>query len=373
MPEVKDLLDLIEGLAPKRLAAEWDNVGLMVGRMSAPADKVALALDPTVPMIKKAHEIGADVLLTHHPLIFKPLKKLDLDDPVTAAAALAIKLDISVAAAHTNLDAARSGVARALAEVLGLVDCQVLEPIKNKNNFKLSVFTPAGYENKVLTAMFEAGAGHIDGYQKCSFAQRGVGTFLAPETGQPFVGRAGFHNRAAESRLEVLVEAGDLDGVIGALTAAHPYETPAFDVYPLAPPDLGEGFGCLGLLENPLPLDEFSSLIMKKLDISGLRTAAPVRGPVRRIALMPGSGGSYIRLAKKRRADVLISGDLGYHQAREAEELGLCLIDAGHWATERPVLEFLSRNLRREAQKRALEMECIILGSQKDPWHFMEE
>ena len=373
MPKVKDLLELVEGLAPRRLAAEWDNVGLMVGRMSAPADKVALALDPTVPVIKEAHEIGADVLLTHHPLIFKPLKKLDLDDPVTAAAALAVKLDISVAAAHTNLDAARNGVARALAEVLGLIDCQVLEPIKNKNNFKLSAFTPAGYESKVLTAMFDAGAGHIDGYQKCSFTQRGEGTFQTPENGKPFIGRAGSYSRTAESRLEVLVEAGDLDRVIAALTAAHPYETPAFDVYPLASPDLGEGFGCLGLLEHPLPFAEFSSLIMKKLGIGGLRTAAPVSGPVRRIALMPGSGGSYIRLAGKLGADVLISGDLGYHQAREAEELGLCLIDAGHWATERPVLEFLSQNLRREAEKRALRMEYIILGSQKDPWHFMEE
>ncbi len=366
MAEVQDLLSLIEDLAPVRYAADWDNCGLMVGRRSDRIRKVALALDPTPETVQAARDMGAQVLLTHHPLIFRPLKKIDLDDHVGATAALAIKLDVAVISAHTNLDAAAGGVSQALARRLELVDVRVLDPVRSETSYKLAVYAPIGYEDQIIRALSRAGV--ADGR---SFKIRGEG-YGGPSTDSPANG-ANMLARRPTAKLEMIVPGGNLNKVREVLSAALPEKDPAYDVYPLAPVEEVGGFGCIGRPKRQRGIGELVEFIKEKLDVPAVRVAAPQPGAIKRIAVMGGSGGSYLQLAKYRGAQVFVTGDIGYHQARETEHLGLCVVDAGHWATERPVLEDLAASLTGSAGEKALSLEFEVVARERDPWAPMEE
>ena len=190
---VKDMLALLEEVAPAHLAEDWDNSGLMIGRAGDPIKKVPLALDPTPPQtIRAACRAEAQLLLTHHPLIFKPLKKLDLDEFTAASVAEALKSGVAVVSAHTNLDAADQGVSWSLAKKLNLVDIESLERRPEGRTFKIAVFVPLGYEGQIRRAVFEAGAGRIGEYSACSFASRGIGNIFARYAEPPAnIGRGG--------------------------------------------------------------------------------------------------------------------------------------------------------------------------------------
>lgn len=370
--KLKDLLRLIEDLAPGRLATDWDNCGLMLGHPEAPVEKVAIALDATPALIQSAYDSGAQVLLTHHPILFRPLKRLNLSEAVPSALALAVKLDLALVAAHTNLDAARNGVSWSLARRLNLDDVEVLEPQPGTAQYKLVTFVPVGYEGRVRDALFAAGAGRIGRYTECAFTGRGEGTFAPDDAARPFVGRPNQPERIAENRLEVVLEARHLEAAQRALKAAHPYEEPAYDVYRLEAQPSGEGFGCIGKLIKKLNIRELANLVKKVLEVEVVRIAAPPDGSVERVAVMGGSGGGYIQLARSRDADVLITGDVGYHQAREAEQAGLCVIDAGHFATERPILADLASRLTEAARPNHPAVTFEVLTGEQDPWQIME-
>jgi len=369
---VRDILNILEELAPARLAADWDNCGLMVGQPEGHVRKAALALDPSLENVQAAHDYGAQLLLTHHPLIFKPLKNINLDDPTAAVVALALKLDLTIVAAHTNLDAAADGVSWVLARKLGLDRLQVLQPQKS-GRFKLVVFVPLGYEDRVRKALFETGAGRIGAYSGCSFSGRGEGTWTPDQEARPFQGRPGQRQRSPESRLEVLLSHGqDFDEIITVLRRVHPYQEPAFDIYPLVSSGDFEGFGCMGRFEKPIVINDLIKIVKEKLGIAHVKVAAAPSGRIETAALVGGSGGSFVRPAKNQGAQVLISGDFGYHHAREAEQLGLGLIDAGHFSTERPVLDSLAERLFSAVRSRSLEVDFQVLSGEKDPWLHME-
>lgn len=370
MAQVRELLTLLEEIAPGRLAADWDNCGLMVGNKDQQVDKVALALEATKETVATADLEGAQVLITHHPLMFKPLKNLDLADPTAATLALAIKTGVTVVSAHTNLDAAAQGVAYSLTKKLDLVDLGPLEPQTQSPQYKIAVFVPLGYEGQCRTAMFQAGAGRIGNYSGCSFASRGEGTFFPEPEANPFLGTVGQLQRVQENRLEVVVGHKNLEAVIQALRDSHPYEESAFDVYPLAGTRGCEGFGRLTRLPDPGIFKQIITLVKERLSIPAVRVLAPKEESVQTIALMPGSGGSYVRLAKARGAQVLITGDVSYHQAREAEQIGLGIIDAGHFATEFPALVDLSAALSQAAQAKNLDLSFSVLNLEHDPWSF---
>ncbi|MEW6262934.1 MAG: Nif3-like dinuclear metal center hexameric protein [Thermodesulfobacteriota bacterium] len=365
MVKLKDLLDLIEILAPRRLAAEWDNPGLAVGHKEARIQKIALSLDAIPETIQAAIQIGAQALVTHHPLSLNPLRRLDLSEPIAETAALAIKHNLAVVSAHTNLDAARQGTARALARHLDLKEVSVLEPVRSAPAYKLTVFVPLGYEGQIKQALLEAGAGSF-------FQVRGEKTYSFGAEDRAGTAGPRHDETQAESRLEVRVADNDMPRILEALRRSHPYEEPAWDLSPLAPAEPTEGYGCIGVLNIPLSLGDLVNKIKESLKINFIRIAGPDPGQVRTVALMPGSGGAYVSLARSRGAQVLLSGDLGYHQAREAEQIGLTLLDAGHFATERPVIEDLANLLDLTARKRAWDLSFIVLDCEKDPWRLME-
>jgi dinuclear metal center YbgI/SA1388 family protein len=372
MVQAQDILTLLDRLAPPSLAESWDNVGLMVGALQTETPKVALALDPTPETIRSAYQAGARVLVTHHPLIFRPLTRLDLADPTASAAALALELNVTVLAAHTNLDQAPDGVSWVLARALELESIEVLDPAAPNDHSKLVVFVPIGYERQVREALFQAGAGRIGAYSGCSFSGRGEGTFLPSEEARPFLGRAGRVERAAESRLEVLVENRLLPGAVKAMIKAHPYEEAAYNVYSLSSRPGPTGTGCFGMLKKQVNFINFVDIVQTKLEIKRVRVGSRPPETVTCVAVVGGSGGGYVARAHSRGAQVLVSGDLGYHQAREAEALGLGLIDAGHFATERPAVRDLARRLAGLAEAAGMPVVFEVLDREEDPWRVVE-
>ena len=327
----------------------------MVGDPDGEVNRVALALDPTLETVRQAVEMGAQVLLTHHPLIFRPLKNLNLSDPTAAAAALALKHHLAVVSAHTNLDAAENGVSSALAECLELQNIDVLDPIVEESHYKLTVFVPLGNEDALRRALFATGVCQGDSFT--SITERAN-----------LVESHGRLERDDRVRLEVVVNKSGLAAAVAAAASVDPGQSPVYDVVPLVPQKGRVGYGCIGSLEKALKIEQLIDRVKENLPRSVLRVAAPPSGTVSRIAVMGGSGGSAMDKARRQGADVFITGDLGYHQAREAEEKGICLIDAGHFATEWPIIPKLAARLERLAGERGLHLNVLIIKNEKDPW-----
>lgn len=364
---IKDLATIIQRLAPPDLAFDWDNPGLQVGSLKQEISRIGLALDATDKTLDAAIRAGCDLLFTHHPLIFKAIKKIDPDTYPGTVIARAISAGLAIFSAHTNWDSASQGVAQALADRLGLEGREPLEAI-SRDFLKLVVFVPAGYEKPLRDALFEAGGGVIGDYDHCWFGARGEGGYRVPPGASPFIGEAGREARARESRLEVILPAALADQAAAAVRKNHPYEEPAFEFHAVKVPGPNEGLGLLGLWPEERNL-------LSELDKAGFKAykwAGPAPQRVRRVALLPGSGGDYIYLAKARGADVLITGDVKYNQALDSESLGISLVDLGHYETEWPGVEQLADLLNKELSALYPEVECLLL-EQGGPWHYQSE
>jgi dinuclear metal center YbgI/SA1388 family protein len=326
---VRDVYDALDRLAPFALALEWDNSGFQCGDPDSEVRAVAFALDPTIPAMEEALSQGANLLVSHHPLVFKPLKSLSDRDPSAAAPLYALRHGLSVISAHSNWDAV--GVAPALAKALDIRPLGVLEAVPLRT-LKLVAFVPEGHEARVADAVFAAGAGEVGEYSRCSFRAAGLGSFLPGEGANPAIGSKGAHTETPELRLEALVPRGLRDRVARALIESHPYEEPAFEFQESALPR-GYGFGLIGEWDPPRePLGFLSG----RLGVPAFPVAGPRAASVRRVALMPGSGGPYVEAAKKAGAELLVTGDLGHHQALLARNLGLTVAALGHHQTENP-------------------------------------
>lgn len=342
--KVSEIAAAVQKLAPGSLAEEWDNCGLQVGDPEAPVERVLVALTPLASVFEEAKEKGADFLLFHHPLIFTPLKSVDVSAYPGDLLAHAIQENRAVYSAHTSYDAAQDGVSVALAEALGLRGA--LEVVVPRGALrKLVVFTPEDRVEAVAQALVEAGGGVIGDYTSCTFRSPGVGTFLPGEASDPHTGEKGRLERAAEVRLEVVVPAHLARAAVAAATAAHPYEEVAVDVYSVEGHPQGCGYGRVGELPAPLAPEELRRHVSDSLGFPARLVSDPGVGSVRRLAVLGGSGGSFIREATATGADAYITGDLDYHDALLSESLGMVAIDAGHAATELPSLAPLARRL----------------------------
>jgi dinuclear metal center YbgI/SA1388 family protein len=351
--KVKDFLDIIECLAPSGLALDWDNPGLQVGDPSAKVERAALALDPSLANIRLALDLDCQLLVTHHPLIFKPVKRLSFSDPATATACLALSGGLAVISAHTNWDAV--GVAQELADLLELENRRPLEG-HCRRFLKLVVFVPESHEEKVRRAVHATGAGTIGGYDGCFFWAQGRGGFKSPPEAQPFLGQPGAEHVTPEARLEIVLPPQLRDEATMAVLATHPYEEPALEFHEIAVP--GPGFGLIGSWDPPR--QDAAGFLQGLLGPNGL-WAGPEPGPVSTVALMPGSGGGYVEAAHAQGAQILVTGDVGHHQALMASEIGLTVFSAGHFETERPSLARLARELAREVASAGGGTELTIL------------
>ncbi|MGH2710477.1 MAG: Nif3-like dinuclear metal center hexameric protein [Actinomycetota bacterium] len=343
MAHAWDWLKLLDEWYPPSSAEEWDNVGLQVGSRSWPADRVLVALDPTVGVIGEAAEKQCGLLITHHPLIFRPMSRIDLEEVEGRAVSAAVSSRVGVIACHTNADVASPGVSDALAEALDLDVAGPLQRTAGVGRMKLVAFVPPEATSKVLDAIASAGGGVIGEYSHCSFRVRGTGAFLPSERARPVVGERGAINEVEEDRLEVVMPEDRLGDAVEAMVNAHPYEEVAYDVYPLAP---GGGLG-LGRLAVPRGYDTaaaLAELCTERLGAQARLAGDPVRH-VQSVALCGGSGASLIPAAVRAKADVYVTGDVKHHQALDAVAAGLTVIDAGHHGTELPFVAHLAARL----------------------------
>ena len=333
IPKVADIVGIINKIAPMSLAESWDNPGLQVGDPAAEVTRVMVALDPAPDVIDSALASSCQLLVTHHPLIFKPIKSLSAATSNGAAIQKSIRGGLSIVCLHTNYDIAGDGLNDLLAAKIGLSSCVPLKVTSISEVVKLVVFVPVDQLEQLRTALLPFAA-NLGGYRDCSFAANGVGTFTPLDGAKPFTGMVGALSRVSEERLELLILRESLPRAVKSLLSAHPYEEPAFDVYPLLNEGEKFGLGRIGYLPEPLALSEYAAQLRTALNAPMLRFVGDPSARISKVALCSGSGASLLHNAARSGADVLVTGDVKYHEARDAEDLGLALIDAGHFPTE---------------------------------------
>ena len=342
---VGDIVERVHELAPPALAESWDNVGLLVGDPAQAVSIVLTALDADDAVLEQAAAHGAELLVTHHPLLFTAQKRLVEDGGVLSLARRLIREGRSLLAAHTNLDSAPRGLNWRLAELLGLRETKPLVPTEARPLLKLVVFVPATHAETVREAICAAGAGHIGEYRDCTFGASGTGTFRPLAGTTPFIGAPDTLERVAEIRLETVTPRAQLPTVLAAMLAAHPYEEAAYDVIPLDNAWPGAGLGRIGVLAEPTTA---AALLERVRDALGTDRLALIGEPsttVRAVALCAGAGGDFIEQARRAGADLYLTGEVKHGQALLARARGPVIIDAGHFATERPAVAVLAEYL----------------------------
>lgn len=365
---VADLIGVLNTLYAQSLAEDWDNVGLQVGDPTAVVKRILVCLDPEEQAIAEAQRLGAQMVISHHPLLFKPLKRLSPVDEVGRTLFRAIRNEIAVFSAHTNLDRAADGLNDWLAARLGLEECQPLEKPQRGDFYKLVVFVPRGHETSLMDALFSSGAGHVGEYDRVSFRASGSGTFRGSENANPFLGQPGVVEEVDEFRLETIVPAARLNKVVERMLKAHPYEEVAYDLIPLANQRSDVGLGRIGRLAEPLNLKQFADQVRKLLMVPSVRMVGEVEQAIKKVAVCGGSGISLLSEALRQGADCLVTGDIKFHDAQRARAEGLTLIDAGHFGTERFMVAELSARLRQVLSERQISVEVIEMVGEQDPF-----
>lgn len=344
IPKTADIVGIINKIAPVSLAEAWDNPGLQIGDPAAEVARIMVALDPAPDVIDSALAASCQLLVTHHPLIFKPLKSISTANPLGALIQKAIKGGLSIVSLHTNYDIAGGGLNDLLAAKIGLSGSVPLKVTAVGELVKLVVFVPADQLERVRNALFPFTA-RQGNYRDCSFAAGGTGTFTPLDGAEPFTGTVGELAQVHEERLEVLIRRAELPRTVKALLAAHPYEEPAFDLYPVLNEGEKLGLGRIGRLPEPLTLAEYVERLRIALSAPALRYVGNPDARTSKVALCSGSGASLLHEAARSGADVLVTGDVKYHDARDAEDLGLALIDAGHFPTEIIMVDEITERL----------------------------
>lgn len=357
---VKDVMYYIEGIAPKKLAEPWDNVGLAIGDPEKEVKKILLALDVIDPVVEEAVHMGADMIVTHHPmLLFKKIGSITKDTVLGGRIYKLIENGIAAFSAHTNLDVVQGGINDILGELVGLAHMEILEETYHEPICKLVVFVPTTHLEVVRNALCSIGAGHMGKYSHCTFGTEGIGTFLPLDGANPFLGEIGTLECAEETRLETIIPKECVSAAVRAMKEAHPYESVAYDIYEVAQKGQRDGIGRIGDLKEPVTFETLALELKEKLGLDGIRLVGDRNQVVRRVGLCTGSGVDFLELAKNRGADVYLTGDIKYHEAQKAIELGICVIDVTHYASEVIVLPTLERLLTQASQEKGWNIEVV--------------
>ncbi len=332
MTTVKTITGWIEEVAPLALQEDYDNAGLLIGSPDMVVNGVLITVDVTEPVIEEAYNIGCNLIISHHPLIFRGVKRLTGQNETQRCIIKAIKHNIAVYAAHTNMDNVLSGVNGKIAEKIGLKNMKILLP-KKQTLLKLVTFVPVNHISSVQNALFEAGAGHIGNYDNCSYSSEGNGTFRANEKANPFVGEIDVTHTEAEIRLEVIMPGYLKEKIIRALLNAHPYEEPAYDIIPLDNALSIVGAGIIGELPGEKDEQQFLHQLKSIFQLDTLKHTSLLNKTIRKVAICGGSGSEFLPEAITAGADVFISADFKYHQYFDAENK-ILIADIGHYESE---------------------------------------
>ncbi len=366
--KVSDVHNLMTGWAPKEIAWERDNIGLQVGDMRANVTGILVCLDCTEQVVAEASKRKANLIISHHPVMFRPPKSITPADEIGRVIRALIENDINLYSAHTNLDFTRGGTSFAIAEAIGLENVEFLHQSYQVDR-KIVTFVPAQFVEKVRSAMSDAGAGVIGNYDQCSYGTTGTGSFRGNKNSKPAVGKKRTFESVEEVRLEMIVKQWDVTGVVKALKASHPYEEIAYDVYPLQNTSSDFGMGIIGSLRSPMKLDPFLNLVKKQLDAEMLRRTEGRSKMVERVAACGGAGGELVDSAIAQHADVFITADVRYHDFHHANRQ-IVLIDAGHFETEHLVINAVVNKLNTEIGKLRQKIPVLASRISTNPIHY---
>lgn len=344
MPSVAELCAALDRFAPPALAAEWDNTGLLLGDPNATVERILACLTLTPDVVDEAIRERANLIVSHHPILFRGAKQLTADRGDGSIVWPLARAGIAVYSPHTSFDNCTGGINDILCRRLGIVHTEPLRPRDASKQFKLVVFVADSDLAKVSDAVFGAGAGVIGQYEQCSFRLAGKGTFFGTDSTNPVVGQKGRREDVDEWRLEVVVPEANLTAVVKAMRAAHSYEEPAFDVYPLHPGTSG-GEGRVGEPEKATTLGELAAKAKAALSAGFLQVVGDAGKLVRRVAVACGAAGEFLPDAIRAKADAFLTGELRFHDALAARTAGLGVLVPGHYATERPGIEELAAKL----------------------------
>lgn len=356
MTNIKSVITFLENIAPRQLQESYDNAGLITGNPSDMVKGALIALDCTEEVVDEAIRKGANLIIAHHPIVFKGLKSFTGKNYVERAIIKAIKHDIAIYALHTNLDNVSQGVNRKLAEKLALVNLSILRPLRNL--VKLVFFCPVTDTSSVLQAVHEAGAGQIGEYSGCSFKVTGQGRFTPSENSKPTIGEPNKSQEVSEDRIEVILPAYLEQKILNALNEVHPYEQVAYFLTKLENINQDNGAGMLGELQQPMSKNDFLLYVKTKLNLDVIRYSGDAKS-IKKVAVCGGAGAFLLTDALSRNADAFITGDIKYHDFFDAEN-SLLYCDVGHYESEIGTKELLYDFLTENFTTFALHLtECV--------------
>ncbi len=367
MITVAAAVEFLEQGTPLGLAAEWDNVGLLLGDRAAEVQRIMTCLTVTPASAAEAIEKSAQLIVTHHPILFRPVKRLTSATTEGRMVLALARAGVAVFSPHTAFDNAGGGINALLAGRFELRDVAPLRRRTGPRDCKLVVFVPDTDLTPVSDALFAAGAGNIGQYSQCSFRLAGTGTFFGSEASQPSVGQKGRREEVREWRLEAICPESAVERAVAAMRRAHSYEEPAYDVYPLQPQSSADGEGRIGRLPRPTRLGELGQTAKALFKSQGLGFVGDPDKLMEKVAIACGAGGEFLGDAVRGQADVFITGEVRFHDALSAQASGLALLLPGHYATERLGVETLAERLQRQWP----DIEVWASGREQDPVHWM--
>ncbi|MDP3182595.1 MAG: Nif3-like dinuclear metal center hexameric protein [Desulfobaccales bacterium] len=368
---LKEILKRLESQCPSAWAVAGDRVGLEVGHPETQVKKILVALEATPEVVAEAARRGAQLLLTHHPLLYQPVKEVREDQPSGRLLAAVIRAGLALVSCHTNLDVAPGGLNDYLAQILGLTEVEVLAETARDSWCKLAVMVPVGYEERLLKTLGDAGLGVIGRYSHCSFAVRGQGTYRPLEGARPFKGEVAKLSRAQEVRLEVLVPESRLEATVALVKEAHPYEEPAYDLYPVKNPGAALGLGRLGRWPKLKPFPQVVSLVKKLFGVKTVKVWGQPAEQVQRVAVCGGSGGDLIGAALSKGAQVYVTGEVRHHQVPAGGCKDFAVLEVGHFASEVVFMEPWAKQLQHLFSETQLAVQVEVAAEQTAPLGYL--
>lgn len=343
---IKDVTDYLESIAPRNYQESYDNAGLITGSPASAVKGILVTLDCTEDVVQEAIDTGCNLVVAHHPIVFKGLKKLTGSTYVERTVIKAIKNDIGIYAIHTNLDHVLTGVNKKICEKIGLKNLRILSPKKDTLS-KLVTFIPRENSEQVLAALHEAGAGQIGHYKNCSFQVEGTGTFMPDEAATPHIGSVNQQETVREIRAEVIFPTHREGAIIAALRKNHPYEEVAYYLSTLTNENQEVGAGMIGELENPMEPMDFLKGLKNSMHVSVVRHTRLPAKPVKKVAVCGGSGSFLLPEAIRANAEMFISADFKYHEFFDADGR-ITIADIGHYESEVFTKELLQEVLTKK-------------------------
>ena len=361
----QSLIQIIENIFPKFYAEDWDNCGIQVGNPNIHIRRVMVALDVTEVVVNWAISNEIQMIVSHHPLIFSPPKKIDTSTDYGKIIEKVLKNDILVYSAHTNMDNAPDGINDYLASLIGLGKTDILKTAGEEKLYKIVVFTPKAHANAVRDAMSREGAGYVGNYSYSTFSIDGKATFMPMDGASPFIGEKGRIEFVDEVRTESIVEQRKLRKVIAAIKKVHPYEEVAYDIIELPTQGIKYGTGRIGYLNEKIYLKDFLTKIKEIFNLDSLRYAGDLDRKIKKIAICGGAGGSFIKNAVFQGADIILTGDVKYHEVLDAVTAGVAVADICHYESENIYLPHMVYNVNEMLKNEKLDIELVYWGEKK--------